>query len=330
MWTLFLVAVVSAAYGPLCTAFLLVALAAVVRPALRPQVPEGSGPVEAYYRHTTDRDYALLRWATGEDAMHTRLLLPPLTMQGALILAAMRESGAGMSRVLEVGCGRGADLVALAAINPTVAFLGLDLLEGHVAAARATAARAGVANVAFLVADARTFVPDAPFDVVFGCESLCHMASARFLRHVVRRLLPPEGGGRLVMVDAFRSPTFHHRDRLPARMALQRAEAAFQIAAMPSRRWWYHQAAAVGLRPVGWQDLTAAALPFWESARWAALLLRTVVPACLVRWYAGSAPWRASTANNLRAAESVAMALRGRAAAEYGLLVLTVPRRPAC
>lgn len=282
--------------------------------------------VRGYYRHTTSRDYALLRWVTGSEAMHTRLSAPPLTAQGALILGELRAGRA--TRVLEIGCGRGADLVALAVLAPDITFHAVDLMPEHVAATRAAAARAGATNVAAYVGDGRCWRPPAArYDAVFGCESLCHLDTPvgglrTFLRHLATHCLPQGGGGRLIVLDAFRSATFAHHDHGQARRAMRRAEAAFCIDAMPSRARWARLASAAGLRTVHWRDLTDEALTFWEDARrWAGRVHRWA-PARLLAWYTGSAARRRSTGDNLQAARDVALALRDRAAAEYGLLVL--------
>ncbi len=57
------------------------------------------------------------------------------------------------ARVLELGCGAGANLAGIAAADPGVRAVGVDLAPTAVDVARATAAAAGLDNVAFDVAD---------------------------------------------------------------------------------------------------------------------------------------------------------------------------------
>jgi 2-polyprenyl-3-methyl-5-hydroxy-6-metoxy-1,4-benzoquinol methylase len=56
-------------------------------------------------------------------------------------------------RVLEVGCGDGANLLSMAATSPQSRFIGFDLAETAIAHARATAVSAGLTNVEFSVMD---------------------------------------------------------------------------------------------------------------------------------------------------------------------------------
>src|SRR4051794_15112611 len=57
------------------------------------------------------------------------------------------------ARVLELGCGAGANLAGIAAADPGVHAVGVDLAPTAVEAARATAAAAGLENAHFDVAD---------------------------------------------------------------------------------------------------------------------------------------------------------------------------------
>jgi SAM-dependent methyltransferase len=57
------------------------------------------------------------------------------------------------SRVLEIGCGEGVNLINMALSAPQAEFVGVDLSEQSIACARATAQRSGCANVNFHVRD---------------------------------------------------------------------------------------------------------------------------------------------------------------------------------
>lgn len=75
-------------------------------------------------------------------------------------------------RVLELGCGDGANLLALAFHAPAASFVGVDSATTAIETARRDADELGLANVTFEVADVRALEPHrlgAPFDHV-----LCH------------------------------------------------------------------------------------------------------------------------------------------------------------
>jgi tRNA G46 methylase TrmB len=57
------------------------------------------------------------------------------------------------ARVLELGCGAGANLAGIAAASPDATALGVDLAASAIAEARATATAAGLDNLRFQVGD---------------------------------------------------------------------------------------------------------------------------------------------------------------------------------
>ncbi len=75
-------------------------------------------------------------------------------MIGALAtLHGRKVAPFGASRVLEIGCGEGLNLINMALGAPGAEFVGVDLAETAIAAAREMAARTGVANVHFRALD---------------------------------------------------------------------------------------------------------------------------------------------------------------------------------
>ena len=81
------------------------------------------------------------------------------------------------SRVLELGCGVGAQTRIVARKNPDVHFTCVDISESSLEAAKANARRAGLTNVSFQRGDARTLpIPEQPFDAAFFCFVLEHVA----------------------------------------------------------------------------------------------------------------------------------------------------------
>ena len=227
-------------------------------------------------------------------------------------------------QVLEVGCGRGHCTIYLAATMPDASFIGVDLVERQIKAAESASALANLRNASFRVADAstlratRTFASGS-FDLIFGCEALCHMDSestaAAFMAEAAALL---RIGGRLVIVDGFRSATF---DTCSAeqRTAMMLAESGFRISAMPSKALWKKLAAAQNFVLVRELDLSHEALPFWRLG-WRVARVVLLVPH-LIRFVMSVSVACRETAANLMSVATTAHAMRDRGAAEYGLLV---------
>jgi ubiquinone/menaquinone biosynthesis C-methylase UbiE len=99
----------------------------------------------------------------------------------------------GMS-LLDVGCGPGtitADLAGLVAPGPVTA---VDAAAGSLAEARQTAARRGLANVTFAVADVHALgYGDATFDVVHAHQVLQHVTDPVLALREMRRVCRPGG-----------------------------------------------------------------------------------------------------------------------------------------
>jgi SAM-dependent methyltransferase len=78
-------------------------------------------------------------------------------------------------RVLELGCGFGLFGNFIAATCPGVTLEGYDLNERRVAEATASAARLGLTNARYEVADAREFSPDGPYAAAYLIDILHHV-----------------------------------------------------------------------------------------------------------------------------------------------------------
>jgi predicted O-methyltransferase YrrM len=73
------------------------------------------------------------------------------------------------SRVLELGCSDGANLLPMAAALPGASFVGCDLSPAAIASARSAVAELGLANVTFVEGDLREFPATlGPFDYVIA------------------------------------------------------------------------------------------------------------------------------------------------------------------
>ena len=124
------------------------------------------------------------------------------------------------SRVLEAGCGVGAQTVILAAHSPQAEITSIDVSEASVAQARQAVAAAGFANVTLRQADIfdLPFAPES-FDHVFLCFVLEHLARpAEALRKLLAVLKP---GGTLTAIEGDHGSTFFHPDSEAARRAIR-------------------------------------------------------------------------------------------------------------
>jgi SAM-dependent methyltransferase len=113
------------------------------------------------------------------------------------------------SRVLEAGCGVGAQTVILAQNSPGARFTSVDVSPESVNAATAAVHRAGFSNVTLQTADIfKLPFPKAGFDHVFACFVLEHLREpARALR-CLKAVLKP--GGTLTVIEGDHGSTLFH------------------------------------------------------------------------------------------------------------------------
>jgi arsenite methyltransferase len=118
-----------------------------------------------------------------------------LSCGGALELAALRPG----EHLVDLGCGRGGDLVrAAASVGPAGTATGVDATRSMVEAARERSA--GLRNVRAVEGDlAATGLPDGCADVVISNCAVNHARDKLAVYREVRRLLRP--GGRVVVSD---------------------------------------------------------------------------------------------------------------------------------
>lgn len=141
----------------------------------------GGVPYEEYRPEFTRVMDALGRGAFDEQLVSDWLDLAP----------GLREQLTAGARVADVGCGTGHAMVLLARSFPSSTFVGYDISEEAIAAARREAAEHGLDHVTFAVRDAATLTVDDPFDVVFVFDAIHdQVAPADVLRRIHDMLVP--------------------------------------------------------------------------------------------------------------------------------------------
>ena len=124
------------------------------------------------------------------------------------------------SRVLEAGCGIGAQTVTLARRSPGAAFVSIDVSTASLAIAQRAVATAGVGNVEFQQADILDLpFAKASFDHVFVCFVLEHLSHPLRALARLRRLLKP--GGTLTVIEGDHGSTYFHPYSAAAHAAIQ-------------------------------------------------------------------------------------------------------------
>jgi SAM-dependent methyltransferase len=99
------------------------------------------------------------------------------------------------SRILELGCGRGGNLLPMAVSLPDATLVGVDRAAVQIDEAARIAGAIGQANVRFQQASVEAFDPQGPFDFVI-CHGLCSWvppSTRRALLALVARSLAPGG-----------------------------------------------------------------------------------------------------------------------------------------
>jgi ubiquinone/menaquinone biosynthesis C-methylase UbiE len=97
-------------------------------------------------------------------------------------------------RALDIGCGFGDTTERLASlVAPGGAAVGVDAAPRFIEHARESAARKGVANAEYAVADVQTLEPGEPFDFAFSRFGTMFFANPVAAMRNVRRALVPEG-----------------------------------------------------------------------------------------------------------------------------------------
>ncbi len=132
------------------------------------------------------------------------------------------------SRILEVGCGVGAQTEIIAQANPKSQFVSIDISANSLEIARAKIEEQQIQNVEFRLQDARKMSKekDGLFDHVFICFLLEHLSTPVELLKALKHLIKP--GGTITVIEGDHGSTFFHPDNafaqkvVSAQVALQR------------------------------------------------------------------------------------------------------------
>ena len=124
------------------------------------------------------------------------------------------------SRVLEAGCGIGAQTITLARNSPEAHFTSFDISENSVAEARKKIKGAGLTNVSFQQGDIfkLPFKPES-FDHIFVCFVLEHLAKPVEALHSLKNLL--KAGGTITVIEGDHGSTYFYPDSEAAHKAIQ-------------------------------------------------------------------------------------------------------------
>jgi len=123
------------------------------------------------------------------------------------------------SRVLEAGCGIGAQTVTLAEKSPGAEITSIDLSEESFLEAESRVRAAGYTNICFREADIYTLpFPDESFDHIFLCFVLEHLPDPVLALTCLRRVLSP--GGTIEVIEGDHGSAYFHPDSVAARRAI--------------------------------------------------------------------------------------------------------------
>jgi SAM-dependent methyltransferase len=124
------------------------------------------------------------------------------------------------SRVLEAGCGTGAQTVILAANSPGAVITSIDISPDSIRRAEEHVRDAGITNVTFQAGDIfhPPFAPES-FDHVFVCFVLEHLADPRRALAALRPLIRP--GGTITVIEGDHGSAYFHPKSVAADTAIR-------------------------------------------------------------------------------------------------------------
>lgn len=151
------------------------------------------------------------------DREHSRLHDQAGTLEELLHYDTVFPHG---SRVLEAGCGVGAQTVFLAANSPEARITSVDISPESIERAKALAAREGIDNVEFLVGDIFDLpFPENSFDHIFLCFVLEHLEKPVEALAALKQKL--KAGGTLTVIEGDHGSAYFHPASEAATKAIQ-------------------------------------------------------------------------------------------------------------
>jgi ubiquinone/menaquinone biosynthesis C-methylase UbiE len=124
------------------------------------------------------------------------------------------------SKILEAGCGIGAQTVILAGKNPQCDFLSIDISEESLAKAKESVRQAGLTNVEFAQADIlKMDFGQHSFDHVFVCFVLEHLSNPEEVLLILKKLIKP--GGSITAIEGDHGSTYFYPNSSFAHQAIQ-------------------------------------------------------------------------------------------------------------
>ena len=137
----------------------------------------------------------------------------------------------GCSRVIDLGCGPATQLAQVAALNPEIEFIGIDMSEEMLKHARSHVEQAGIKNITFVVGDITNLnqFESQSIDGVMSTVSLHHLPTIGHLENCFReidRILKPGGAiyladfGRLKSLKSVMFFAYMNQGRDPHRLLL--------------------------------------------------------------------------------------------------------------
>jgi SAM-dependent methyltransferase len=123
-------------------------------------------------------------------------------------------------KVLEAGCGRGAQTVILAPQNPECAFISVDISEESLVKAREMVREKEIRNVRFQQADVFNLpFADESFDHVFVCFLLEHLQAPGEALACLKRVL--KKGGTITVIEGDHGSAYYHPRSAAAQATIQ-------------------------------------------------------------------------------------------------------------
>ncbi len=129
-------------------------------------------------------------------------------------LAGWEPPGLEHARILELGCGRGGNLLPMAASLPHASLVGVDRSARQIEEAVQIARAARVENVRFVVSSIERFQPDGAFDFVI-CHGVCSWVSREARAALLAKIATSLAPGGIAYVSFNVLPGWY--DRLAAR-----------------------------------------------------------------------------------------------------------------